>query len=273
MPRVSWQAEEQSVVRLGVIVPSSNTAMEPLITSMLQDINNNAKFSKRFTVHFSRFRVTQIAIGESANAQFELNKMLEAAALLADARVDFIAWGGTSAGWLGFDHDWTLTDAVMERFGIPTSTSTIALWTYLRRPETQRAALVTPYTQVMNDAIVSNFGRQGIRLISPSNPLCITDNLEIGKTTQRQLTDMIEQVLSSDENIRYVMTYCTNMMSSAWAADWENRFKDRNIVVLDSVSILIWEILSSLNLQLRDAAVASKWGKLFGSHFLGSHFH
>jgi maleate isomerase len=47
------------------------------------------------------FRVTEIGLWECALAQFDDRP--SAAELLANARVDVIAWNGTSAGWLGFE--------------------------------------------------------------------------------------------------------------------------------------------------------------------------
>lgn len=261
-----WKARDQDVVRLGFIVPSSNTAMEPIITSMIQDINKTI-FSKEMTVHFSRFRVTQIALGGTADQQFELSKMLEAAALLADAKVDAIAWGGTSAGWLGFDRDESFVRAITENFGVPAFTSTLALATYLEREEAEAVGLITPYTHELNQAIVTNFQTKGVHIIPSTRPLSITDNIQIGKTTQWQLTNMIEQILRQNKTIGFVTVFCTNLLGAQWAADWENNTRARNIVILDSVSILLWDILRSLDLQIQDTDIAIKWGSLFGSHF------
>jgi len=82
-------------VRLGFLTPSSNTVLEPLSTAMVAEMPG-------VTLHFSRFRVIEIALSGAATAQFDDAAVLQAAALLADARVDAIAWSGTSASWLGF---------------------------------------------------------------------------------------------------------------------------------------------------------------------------
>ena len=58
--------------------------------------------------------------------QFDPSNMLPAADLLADAKVDAMAWNGTSASWLGIDRDRSLCEAIRARTGKPATTSTLA---------------------------------------------------------------------------------------------------------------------------------------------------
>ncbi|KKL51211.1 hypothetical protein LCGC14_2297740, partial [marine sediment metagenome] len=90
-------------LRLGVLTPSSNTVMEPLIGEILAGL-------PEVTAHFSRFRVTEISMARAALDQFDPAPQLAAAELLVDARVDAITWGGTSGGWVGIDGDRALQD-------------------------------------------------------------------------------------------------------------------------------------------------------------------
>src|SRR5258705_12714275 len=83
-------------LRLGMLTPSSNTVLEPVSTAMVAELPS-------VSVHFGRFKVTEIALSEQALKQFDDTETLRAAELLADAKVDVIAWNGTSASWLGFD--------------------------------------------------------------------------------------------------------------------------------------------------------------------------
>ena len=81
-------------LRLGVLTPSSNTALEPLTSAMVGSLPG-------VSAHFSRFTVTEISMRDQSLNQFDDSKILEAARLLADAHVDVICWSGTSASWLG----------------------------------------------------------------------------------------------------------------------------------------------------------------------------
>src|SRR6478609_4786694 len=109
-----------STLRLGVLTPSSNTALEPLTSALAAALPGAS-------AHFSRFTVTEIALSQAALGQFDDSKILAAAELLADAKVDVIGWSGTSSGWLGFDRDRVLCERIRERTGIAATTAVLAL--------------------------------------------------------------------------------------------------------------------------------------------------
>ncbi|MDP9097202.1 MAG: Asp/Glu/hydantoin racemase, partial [Pseudomonadota bacterium] len=74
-------------IRLGMLTPSSNTVLEPVIAQLVAGLPG-------LSVHFSRFAVTEIALTPAALGQFAPAGMVAAARLLADAKVDTIAWNG-----------------------------------------------------------------------------------------------------------------------------------------------------------------------------------
>ena len=125
-------------IRLGMLTPSSNTTLEPVTTAMLASL-------PAVSVHFSRFPVTRIALTGDALAQFDDRPILTAAELLAHAKVDVIAWNGTSAGWLGFDTDRRLCERITAATGIPAATSMLAMNEVLSATGVRRFGLVTPY--------------------------------------------------------------------------------------------------------------------------------
>ena len=71
-------------VLLGMLTPSSNTVLEPMTGAMIAGL-------AEVSAHFGRFRVIEISLGKQAHQQFDDGPILEAARLLADARVDVIA--------------------------------------------------------------------------------------------------------------------------------------------------------------------------------------
>ena len=75
---------------LGMLTPSSNSVLEPVSSAKVA-------VAPEISVHFGRFRVTEIALNERALAQFDSGPRLEEAGLLADARVKAICWNGMSA--------------------------------------------------------------------------------------------------------------------------------------------------------------------------------
>src|SRR5258707_14892427 len=103
-----------------MLTPSSNTILEPVTSAMTAALPD-------VSVHFARFPVTEISLRDGALSQFDNGKILEAAHMLADARVDVIGWNGTSSGWLGFDADERLCREITARTGVPATTSVPAL--------------------------------------------------------------------------------------------------------------------------------------------------
>src|SRR5436305_746111 len=141
--------------RLGMITPSSNSVLEPATYTMLAG-------APGISAHFSRFRVTEIALDGPALDQFDPSHMLPAADLLADAKVDAMAWNGTSASWLGIARDESLCSAITARSGKPATTSTLACIDAIRRIGAQRVGFVTPYTSDVQAEIREVWTREGV---------------------------------------------------------------------------------------------------------------
>ena len=106
--------------RIGMLTPSSNTALEPMATEILRSV-------PQVSVHVSRLRVTEISLDDAALHQFDLDAHLRAAELLADARVDVIGWNGTSASWTGFEGDERLCAEIERIHGVAATTAVLAI--------------------------------------------------------------------------------------------------------------------------------------------------
>ena len=120
--------------RLGMLTPSSNTVLEPVTYAMLAGLPN-------VSVHFSRFKVTEIGLSDQALGQFDDSQILRAAELLAHAKVDVIAWNGTSAAWIGWDSDERLCERITEATGIPACTTVLAYRDIFQRQGIHRVGL------------------------------------------------------------------------------------------------------------------------------------
>src|SRR5262244_2033918 len=146
-------------VRLGRLTPSSNTALEPITYAMLAGITD-------VSAHFSRFKVTEIALSETALRQFDDSEILRAAELLAHARVDVIAWNGTSASWLGFDRDERLCEQITASTGIKACTTVLAYRSLFRRLGAAHVGLVTPYRRDVQERIIANWNAEGVHCVA-----------------------------------------------------------------------------------------------------------
>src|SRR5688572_18251567 len=154
--------------RIGMLTPSSNTMLEPVTALLTADLTG-------VSVHYARFRVTQIALTDDALGQFDPAPMLAAASLLADAKVDCITWNGTSASWLGLDTDRQLCARIEGETGIKASTCVLTLVDHLKRSGRRRIGLVTPYTDDVQSRIMTTLKGEGIDCIAERH-LSLRDN-------------------------------------------------------------------------------------------------
>ena len=234
-------------IRLGILTPSSNTALEP-ITSALVDAVPGC------SAHFSRFVVTEIALSTQALGQFDDSKILAAAELLADAKVDVIAWSGTAAGWLGFDADHRLVDRIQAATGIPATTAVLALNELLAIQNIRRLGLVTPYTADVQQRIADNYRTLGIEIVAERH--CgIRINHDFALVEPQRLRAMMREVAASSPQA--ITTFCTNLHAAPMAESVE---AELDIPLLDTVSATVWGALHAVG---QDPSVVRGWGRLF----------
>ncbi|MBT2335725.1 Asp/Glu/hydantoin racemase [Variovorax paradoxus] len=234
--------------RLGVLTPSSNTALEPLTSTLVACVPG-------CSAHFSRFRVTEISLSAEGLGQFDDSKILAAAELLADARVDVIAWSGTSSGWLGFEADRRLVERIRERTGIAATTAVLALNELLALRGVKRLGLVTPYTADVQQRIVDNYRALGIEVVAERH-LGISVNHDFALVEPAQLMASMREVAAAQPEA--ITTFCTNLHAAPLAEAFE---AETGIALLDTVSTTVWGQLRAAG---ADPAQVRGWGALFG---------
>jgi maleate isomerase len=236
-------------VRLGVLTPSSNTALEPLTAAL-------AAALPACSAHFSRFKVTEISLQPAALGQFDDSKILAAAELLADAQVDVIGWSGTSSGWLGFDAERRLCERITERTGLPATTAVLALNQLLALRGITRLALVTPYTADVQQRIIENYRTLGIEVVAERH-LGIRVNHDFALVEPDTLRSLMREVAAEGQP-QAITTFCTNLRAAPLADSVETEL---GIPLLDTVSTTVWGQLRAVGAQ---PAAIRGWGQLFG---------
>lgn len=235
--------------RLGMLTPSSNTILEPVTYAMLAGVPD-------VTAHFSRFPVTEIALSPAALGQFDLDPVLRAAELLAHAKVDVIAWNGTSASWIGFDSDERLCERITAATGIRACTTVLAYRDLFRRLGVRRVGLVTPYTGDVQARIRRNWGASGFDCAAERH-LGLADNFSFAEVSPETIGGMIRAVV--DEGCDAVAVVCTNMAGARVGAVLEAEWP---VPVLDSVAVTLWACLRAAGV---DPGAVRGWGRVFSS--------
>jgi maleate isomerase len=218
------------MVRLGMLTPSSNTVLEPVCARMLDVLPD-------VSVHFARFRVTEISLAASARDQFADAAMLQAAGQLADARVAALCWNGTSAGWLGPGRDRALCAEITRATSIPATSSVLGLLEILRQAGLARIGLVTPYLDAVQARISETFHSEGIAVVAERH-LGLSENFAFCTVSAAAISAMIEAVAAASPDA--IVVLCTNLRAAPLVPDLEELF---GIPVLDSVACGVWATL------------------------------
>ncbi len=236
---------------LGMLTPSSNTTLEPVTSAMLSGLPD-------VSVHFSRFRVTEIALSAGALAQFDNRDILAAAELLSHARCQVVGWNGTSAGWLGFDSDRQLCAAIERRTGSLACTSVLALNEVLQATGVHRLGLVSPYRDDVQSAIVRNYAGIGIECVAERH-LGLQDNFSFSEVAPEKIRDMVREVMAGPQNEhpQAVAIFCTNLRGAPLVAELEAEF---GVPIYDTIATVVWK---ALKLAGVDVHKIRQWGSLF----------
>jgi maleate isomerase len=242
-------------IRLGILTPSSNTALEPLTHTLLASFNTQQS-TYYMTAHFSRFPVTTISLSPSGLAQFNLAPILAAAELLAHAEVDIIGWSGTSAGWLGFDKDIRLCEEIEKATGIRATTSILALNKALELWGITKLGLITPYQDDVQMKIMENYAAIGVVIEEGMEKhLRVVKNTDIAEIGEKVLDELVKDVVGN--RVDAVSTFCTNLVAAQRVDFWE---KEHGIPVFDTVATVIWDMLTKCGV---DARGLNGWGMIF----------
>ncbi|GAC1318990.1 MAG: aspartate/glutamate racemase family protein [Collimonas sp.] len=232
---------------LGMLTPSSNTSLEPITSAMVSGLPG-------VSAHFSRFTVTEISLRDQALGQFDDSKIIEAAMLLADAKVDVIGWNGTSSGWLGFEADERLCQRITEATGIPATTSVLALNEILEKTNAKDFGLVTPYLDDVMEKIIENYGRSGFNCVAESH-LNLHVNFSFSEVTEDQIRSMVREVAKKDP--KAISTFCTNLKAAHLVPELE---AETGVPIYDTISTVVWK---SLRIAGYDTTRLTGWGRLF----------
>ncbi len=209
-------------LRIGQIVPSSNTTMETEIPAMLRA--REAIRPERFTFHSSRMRMHKVTKEELEAMNKE---SLRCAAELADARVDVMSTAclvAIMAMGVGYHRqvERELTEvARANRSSAPVMTSAGALVDGLKTLGAKRISLMAPYMRPLTDLVVQYIEHEGIEVI---DSICfeIPDNLEVGLRDPMLLLQDVKRLNTQGADV-VVGSACVQMPSLPAIQQLEDR--------------------------------------------------
>lgn len=233
--------------KIGMLTPSSNTVVEPICSAMVSG------FEDIVTMHYSRFRVTKISLESDSLNQFNVESMLSAAKMLADADVDIISWNGTSGGWTGLDSDKRLCSIIEEETGIAATTSMLAQIQTMHEKNVSRINMVTPYTDDINELIIKEYEKNDIEVIN---------NIGLHYSINRSFSCVsLEKILSACKDVysdraQGLSIICTNFP----AMKIVNEIEELGVPLFDTINTLVYQNIKQLGIK---TDLFSNWGKIF----------
>jgi len=200
-------------LRIGQMVPSSNTTMETEIPAMLRA--RERLHPERFTFHSSRMRMHRVTPEELAAMNRE---GLRCAAELSDARVDVMSTAclvAIMSQGLGY-HREVETDfrrIAQENGNSETKvmTSAGALIHGLQKLGAKKISLLAPYMKPLTDKVVAYIENEGIEVI---DRICfeIPDNHEVGARDPMRLLEDVKRLNVANADV-VVLSACVQMQS------------------------------------------------------------
>jgi maleate isomerase len=215
-------------IRIGQIVPSSNTTMETEIPAMLRA--REAIRPERFTFHSSRMRMLNVTKEELETMNREGARC---AAELSDARVDVLSTAclvAIMSMGLGYHRKYEseLTDVARSNLLLaPVMTSAGALVEGLQTLGARRISLMAPYMRPLTDLVVKYIENEGIEVID-SITFEIPDNLEVGLRDPLQLIEDVRRLNTKGADV-VVASACVQMPSLAAIPHIENMLGIRTV--------------------------------------------
>ncbi len=229
-------------MRLGLIVPSSNTTMESEFWRIA--------FGWA-TVHISRIRIQKVTI--QSLRQME-GQILDAAVRLADAEVDIIGYGCTSGSlFRGKDHGQEIERTIAEATGIQAIATARAVVKALDKLSINKVSVATPYIEEINE-LEKKFLEQNKINVLRIKGLNIINNNEIGERDSGEAYELAKEVYVPEANGLFIS--CTNFRTIEVIDKLE---RELGVPVISSNTATFWDMMRKAGEKRR----FKKYGNLF----------
>jgi maleate isomerase len=212
--------------RIGLLVPSSNTTVEPEFYRALP---------RGVTLHTARLFLTRIAPEAILDMVAEMENQ---ARLLASAEVDVIVLGATAPSFLkGLGYDRELIQKIESVTGRRATTTSTALIEAIRHFGARRVVLGSAYDARVNAIAKTFLEASGVSVLAMEG-LSLVDNLVVGRLSPDTAYDIARQVDRDDADA--IVLACTNWQTMDALERIE---RDAGKPVISTTQASIWAAL------------------------------
>ncbi|QIN67950.1 Maleate isomerase (plasmid) [Caballeronia sp. SBC1] len=236
---------QQRILRIGQIVPSSNTTMETEIPAMFR--TREQDFAERFTFHSSRMRMKKVVKEELAAMDRDSDRC---ALELSDARVDVLGYACLVAIMSMGQGYHRVSEARLaqrtEENGAPAPvvTSAGALVDGLHAMGAKRVSVVCPYMKPLTKMVVEYIESEGIE-VKDYVALEIPDNLQVAAQDPANLVDIYKR-LDCGNIDAMVLSACVQMQS---LPSIQKVQEESGIPTVSAAVATTWQMLRRLELR------------------------
>lgn len=183
-------------LRIGLLVPSSNTTMEPEFNRMAPG---------GVSVHAARMGLEEVTPGKLMEMAEEAGR---AALFLATAGVDVIVYGCTTGSLVrGVEWEERLVEGISEGTGTAAISTGRAVVNAIKALGGGRVAVATPYTDDLNDLERAFLEAHGVEVVAIKG-LGLVRNLDIGRTEGSAVEVLVRAIAKGAD---MVFISCTNL--------------------------------------------------------------
>lgn len=214
--------------RLGVVVPSVNTVVEPWF---------GATSPRGVTVHASRM-LLDAALSPEAVIRMDREEGVAAVKRLASCRPHAVAYCCTASSIVqGLEYDRKLEEEVSHAAGVPATTATQAILAALARLGVRRVAMASPYTDAIDRAEHAFFRSAGVEVVSSAS-LGIGDSFHLADPAPSQIRELARRAF--DRSAEALVITCLNLWSHTVIDALE---RETGVPVVTSTQATFWRLL------------------------------
>ena len=218
--------------RIGLIIPSSNTTMEPEFWMMAPE---------GVSVHTVRVPLRNVTEEELSRMH---SYVKNASTLLSDANVDVIVFGCTSGSFIGgLGYDLKIIREIEEATNIPAVTTSTAVIESLRALNAKSIGLATPYIDEVTLKEKEFLEENGFRVLS-FRGLGIKENTRIGSLGPETAYKIAKDTYVDGVDVLFIS--CTNFRTIEIIDDLES---DLGVPVITSNQASMWAALRKLGIK------------------------
>lgn len=219
--------------RLGLMVPSGNAICEAELHAMLPE----------GVVAL----ITRLELRGSSEAELAkmLDRLEEAAGLLADARPGLIGFHCTAVSTFAPDRAAEIPARMMKATGLPAVTTADAILAALQALGAQRILLVTPYIAAVHEREIAFLAAHGCTVMG-GDMMGINTNAEMAQIPPEDIAAQARRAAHAHPGADALFISCTAIRSAGLIASLE---AELGLPVMTSNQVMAWHALRRLGLK------------------------